>query len=101
MDSREKLITSGSYEEKLGKKNSELLLAAEQSLVLKIGAEISKQNVQEKCKQESHAVLESAVLSLGFKKHLFPAGTSLDVDNSFQNEKPESVSLKLSELGRW
>ncbi|KAK4284058.1 hypothetical protein QN277_000937 [Acacia crassicarpa] len=97
VDSKEKSITSEKYEEELGKKNSELLFASKQSLSLDIGAEISNQNVQEKCKQESHAVLESTNLSLGSKERLFPAEASLDVDNSFlKTDKSKVSSLKLS-----
>ncbi|KAF7811435.1 uncharacterized protein G2W53_032411 [Senna tora] len=99
--SKERLISNGSYEEKLGsqmvKENLELLLAAKESLALNIGADLSKKNVGEKCKQKSPAASESANLSLGLKQHLFPAVGSLDIDEAFrQTEKKESVSLKLS-----
>ncbi|KAF7811433.1 uncharacterized protein G2W53_032409 [Senna tora] len=99
--SKERLISNGSYEEKLGSQmvneNLELLLAAKESLALNIGADISNKNVEEKCKQKSPAALESANLSLGLKHHLFPAVGSLGIDEAFRKtEKEESVSLKLS-----
>ncbi|KAF7842480.1 uncharacterized protein G2W53_004778 [Senna tora] len=100
-DSKEKLINNQSYEKNLQpqmmKENPELLLAAKESLALNIGADIAKQIVEEKCKQENPAATESTNLSLGLKQHLFPAKKSLAVDESFQKiGKEESVSLKLS-----
>ncbi|XP_054786276.1 uncharacterized protein LOC129292699 isoform X1 [Prosopis cineraria] len=96
-DNKEKLIASENYEEKLGthvKENSELLLAAKESLALNIGSKISKLSVEEKDKQESRASMN---LSLDFKEHLSPAVTSLEIGESFQKtEKVASVSLKLS-----
>ncbi|XP_054786390.1 uncharacterized protein LOC129292774 [Prosopis cineraria] len=95
---KEKLIASESYEKKSGpqvkKENSELLLAAKESLALNIGSKISKRSVEEKDKQESCA---STNLSLGFKEHLSPAVPSLDIGERFQKtQKAGSVSLKLS-----
>ncbi|XP_028799417.1 uncharacterized protein LOC114754763 [Neltuma alba] len=94
-DSKQKLTASEIYEEKLGaqvkKENSQPLLA---DFALNIGSKITEQSVEEKYKQESRA---STNLSLGFKEHLSPAVTSLDIGEGFQKtEKAESVSLKLS-----
>ena len=100
MDSKEKVKLNEGYDKKLGsqmiKGNPELLLAAKQSLALNIGADVSKQSVQERCKQESAVVPESTHLSLSLKEHVFPAVARPEIDESQKIEKVESVSLELS-----
>lgn len=101
LDSREKVILSeGSnkkVESQLINNNPELLLAAKEGFALSIGADVSKQNVQDICKQESPLVSDSTSLSLSLKEHLFPDVASMDIVESRQKkEKVESVSLELS-----
>lgn len=106
MDSKEKVILSEGSNKKLEsqiiKGNSELLLAAKEGLALSIGADVSKQNVQDICKRESPLVSESTNLSLSIKEHHFPAVASVRIDETRQKteiqktKKVEPVSLELS-----
>ncbi|RDX75469.1 hypothetical protein CR513_44637, partial [Mucuna pruriens] len=101
MDSKEKVILSEGgnkqSESQIIKGNPELLLAAKEGLALSIGADVSKQNVQDIRKEESPLVSESTSLSLSLKEHHFPAAASMEIDESCQKiEKAESVSLELS-----
>ncbi|XP_027363940.1 uncharacterized protein LOC113871209 [Abrus precatorius] len=101
MGSKEKVIVSEDNSKRLEsqtlKGNPELLLAAKEGLGLSIGADASKQNVQNICKQENLAVPESTSLSLSLKEHLFPTVSSMEIDESHPKfEKAESVSLELS-----
>ncbi|CAJ1977746.1 unnamed protein product [Sphenostylis stenocarpa] len=101
MDSREKVILSEESNKKLEsqviKGNSELLLAAKEGLALSIGADVSKQNVKDICKQESPLVSGSTRLSFSLEEHLFPDVASMENDKNRQKiEKVESVSLELS-----
>ncbi|TKY50611.1 hypothetical protein E2542_SST22115 [Spatholobus suberectus] len=101
MDSKEKVILSEGSNRKLEsqivKGNPELLLAAKEGLALGIGADVSKQNVQDICKQGNPLVSESTSLSLSLKEHLFSPVASMEIDENRQKiEKAESVSLELS-----
>ncbi|XP_061372217.1 uncharacterized protein LOC133314723 [Gastrolobium bilobum] len=101
MDSKEKVILNEGNDNKLGsqmiKGNPELLLAAKEGLALSIGADVSKQSVQDIRKQESPVVPESASLFLSLKEPLFAAVASPEIDLSHpKTEKVEPVSLELS-----
>ncbi|KAG5075993.1 hypothetical protein JHK84_057224 [Glycine max] len=100
MDSKEKILSQGSnkkLESQIIKGNPELLLAAKEGLALSIGADVSKQNVQDICKQETPLVSGSPGLSLSLKEHVLPAVASMENDGNRQKtEKAESVSLELS-----
>ncbi|KAL1295611.1 hypothetical protein HN51_056464 [Arachis hypogaea] len=100
MDSKEKVKLNEGSDKKLGsqmiKGNPELLLAAKQSLALNIGADMSKQSVQDICKQEYAIVPDSTHLSLRLKDHEFPAVGSSEIHNSSKIEEVEPVSLELS-----
>lgn len=98
---KEKGILNEGNDKNLGsqtiKGNPELLLAAKEGLALSIGADVSKQKVQDTCKQEIPVVPESTSLSLSLKEHLFPAVASPQIDERPPKiEKGETVSLELS-----
>ncbi|KAH1140654.1 hypothetical protein GLYMA_10G292400v4 [Glycine max] len=99
MDSKEKVILSEGSNKKLEsqtiKGNPELLLAAKEGLALSIGADVTKQNVQDICKQETPLVSGNTSLSLSLKEHLFPAVASME-NNPQKIEKAQPVSLELS-----
>lgn len=101
VNSKEKVMLNEGNEKNSGsqtiKANPELLLAAKDGLALSIGADVSKQIVQDTVKQESPIVPGSTTLSLSMKKHLFPSVTSSDINKIQPNmEKGEPVSLELS-----
>ncbi|GAU12118.1 hypothetical protein TSUD_00840, partial [Trifolium subterraneum] len=101
VNSKEKVMLNEANEKNLGsqtsKANTELLLAAKEGLALSIGADVSKQIVQDTVKQECPVIAGSTRLSLSIKEHLFQSVTSLENNEIRPNmEKGEPLSLELS-----